>query len=478
MHDAPDAGRLADHPPQVVVLQALLANNLTSFTEFAFGVVRPEVAFKPNWHFEAVTEKLSQVACGDVRRLIITLPPRSLKSLCASVALPAWFLGRYPWERVVVASYSDFLARSHANDFRRLVNHPIYQASFPAVRLERDTDREITTTKRGKRIATSIEGTLTGLGGNLIIIDDPLKLGDAMSEPVRARVIEWYRSTLLSRADDKTAARIVLVMQRVHQDDLAGYLQEQGGFEVLNLPAIAQRDETYELGDGRLYTRRKGELLHPAHEPAHVLAELKREMGPIAFSAQYQQSPIPPGGTIIKRKWLTSYDDVRPQPGDRILMSWDIALSETESGDYSACVVLLRRGEVFYVLEVVRGRFPFDALKRKVMEVKRRYPSAVLLIEDCPISRGLIQNLRDKSINVTVYKPDTDKRARVIAQTDLFAGGSVRFPRRATWLEDFIAELLAFPGRHDDQVDALTQGLAWGRVRRGEVSASVLRRIY
>ena len=243
----------------------------------------------------------------------------------------------------------------------------------------------------------------------------------------------------------------------------------------MNLPAIAQRDETYYLGDGRIYDRQKGELLHPEHEPAHVLAELKREMGPIAFSAQYQQSPIPPGGTIIKRKWLTTYDEVQSQPGDRIIMSWDIALSETESGDYSACVVLLRRHEVFYVREVIRGRFLFDTLKQKVMEVRRRYPSATLLIEDSPISRGLIQNLRDKSINVTVYKPDTDKRARVIAQSDLFVGGSVRFPRRAAWLEELTAELLAFPGRHDDQVDALTQGLAWGRVRRGEMSARFVR---
>src|SRR5215831_3385382 len=260
MYNAPDAGHLADYPPQVV-FQVLLANNLTSFTEFAFGVVRPDVVFKPNWHFEAVTEKLSQVARGDIRRLIITLPPRSLKSLCASVAWPAWFLGRHPWERVVVVSYSDQLARTHANDFRKLVNDPIYQVTFPAMRLERDTDREITTTRRGKRIATSIDGTLTGLGGNLIIIDDPGKAGDAMSEAVRARVIEWYRSTLLSRADDKKEARIVLVMQRVHQNDLAGYLQERGGFKVLNLPAIAQRDETFYLGDGRTYDRKRGEIL-------------------------------------------------------------------------------------------------------------------------------------------------------------------------------------------------------------------------
>src|SRR5438093_8906222 len=388
MHNALDAGRLADYPPPVV-LQVLLANNLTSFTEFAFGVVRPDVPFKPNWHFEAVTEKLSQVASGEVRRLIITLPPRSLKSLCASVALPAWFLGRNPSERVVVVSYSDVLARTHANDFRLLVNHPIYQATFPAMRLERDTDREITTTQRGKRIATSLEGTLTGLGGNLFVIDDPLKLGDAMSESVRARVIEWYRSTLLSRGDDKTTTRIVVVMQRVHEMDLVGYLLEQGGFEVLNLPAIAQRTETFDLGEGRSYSRQKGELLHPEHEPADALIELKRNMGPIAFSAQYQQSPVPPGGRIIKRKWLTTYDDVQSQSGDRIIMSWDIALSETESGDYSACVVLLRRREVFYILEVVRGRLRFEPLKRKVMEIKGRYGSGTLLIEESAISTGL-----------------------------------------------------------------------------------------
>jgi predicted phage terminase large subunit-like protein len=451
-----------DVSPQLA-LQALLAKDLTAFTEFGFGVVRPGVRLKRNWHLDAVTYKLSQLAKGYIRRLIITLPPRSLKSLCASVALPAWFLGHYPWERVVVVSYSDFLSRTHANDFRRIVNHPLYQATFPALRLDRDTDREIVTTERGKRIATSIDGTLTGLGGNLIIIDDPIKLGDAMSDAVRERVIEWFRSTLLSRGDDKSETRIVVVMQRVHENDLVGYLQEQGGFEVLNLPSIATKTDSYDLGGGRIYTRLQGELLHPAHESVATLIELKREMGPIAFSAQYQQSPIPPGGTIIKRKWLTTYDYVGIQPGDRIVISWDIALSEMETGDYSACVVLLIRNEVFYILEVLRGRFPFETLKKKIIDLKKRYHPSTLLIEESSISLGLIQSLREQSINVTTYKPDTDKRARLIAQTDLFDGGSVRLPQRAAWLEEFVAELLAFPAGHDDQVDALTQGLAWGR---------------
>src|ERR1700726_4525836 len=260
-----------------------------------------------------------------------------------------------------------------------------------------------------------------------------------MSEAVRARVIEWYRSTLLSRGDDKTTTRIVVVMQRVHQNDLVGYLQEQGGFDVLNLPAIAQRPQTYDLGGGRTYTRQCGELLHPEHEPAHVLIELKREMGPIAFSAQYQQAPIPPGGTII------TYEEIASQPGDRIVMSWDIALSEIESGDYSACVVLLIRKEIVYILEVVRGRFPFETLKKKVMELKRRYSPSTLLIEDSPISLGLIQSLREQSINITTYKPDTDKRARLIAQTDLFAGGSVRLPRRPDGWKNWSLSCSLFP---------------------------------
>ena len=186
-------------------------------------------------------------------------------------------------------------------------------------------------------------------------------------------------------------------------------------------------------------------------------------MGPIAFSAQYQQSSNPARRHDHQEKMAY---DLRPlgfQPGDRIVMSWDIALSEMETGDYSACVVLLIRNEVFFILEVLRGRFPFETLKRKIMELKKRYHPSTLLIEKSPISLGLIQSLREQSINVTPYKPETDKRARLIAQTDLFAGGSVRLPQRAGWLEEFVAELLAFPGRHDDQVDALTQGLAWGR---------------
>jgi predicted phage terminase large subunit-like protein len=181
------------------------------------------------------------------------------------------------------------------------------------------------------------------------------------------------------------------------------------------------------------------------------------------FSAQYQQAPEPAGGKIIKRKMLKYYSTVERQPTDRIVLSWDIALSEQEAADYSACVVLINRGELYYVHNVIRGKFPFDKLKEKIIEVKQRYGRAALVIEESPISHGLIQSLQEKHINVVAIKPDRDKLSRLISQIDLFEGGSVLLPKEAPWLDEFVAELLSFPGRHDDQVDALSQGLAWRR---------------
>jgi predicted phage terminase large subunit-like protein len=449
------------------IYRAILATDFRAFVDYVFGPLRPGTPFKPNWHIDAMAHKVSQVASGEVKRLIITVPPRHLKSIIASVALPAWYLGHNPSERVVCVSYSAELAKTHANDFRRVVTDPVYQAVFPKMIVSRDTDSEIHTTLRGRRYATSIQGTLTGRGGNLVIIDDPLKPTDAVSDVSRQRVIEWYGNTLSTRADDKQTARTVVVMQRIHVDDLVGHLLEtEAGFEVLNLPAVAQSTTTYDLGNGRTHIREKGDLLHPTHEPIEVLRDIKKSMGSMLFSAQYQQAPEPAGGKIIKRKMLRDYSAVERRPTDRLVLSWDIALSEKEAADYSACVVLLNRGDLYYVLDVIRGKFPFNKLVDKIIEVKERYgKAAALVIEDSGISYGLIQALRERHTNVVDYKPKGDKVERLISQIDLFEGGSVLLPKDEPWLEAFVAELLSFPGRHDDQVDALAQGLAWDRAR-------------
>jgi hypothetical protein len=205
--------------PQRLV-NALLRCQLTSFVARSFAYLNPGAAFARNWHLEAIAYQLDRVERGEIRRLIINLPPRSLKSLIVSVAWPAYLLGRNPRRRIIAISYGDDLALKHAAECRALLHSAWYQAAFPQAQIRRSTAGEMVTTARGCRKATSVRGALTGFGGDLIIIDDPLKPADALSATKRNAVNHWFANTLLSRLDHKESGAIVIVMQRVHLDDL------------------------------------------------------------------------------------------------------------------------------------------------------------------------------------------------------------------------------------------------------------------
>jgi predicted phage terminase large subunit-like protein len=319
------------------------------------------------------------------------------------------------------------------------------------------------TTARGFRLATSVGGTLTGRGGNLIIIDDPMKPQD--SESTRQSVLQWFGNTLLSRLDNKATDAIIVVMQRLHPDDLVGYLIEQGGWTHLNLPAVAEVDEWILLGGGRLHHRRIGDVLHPQREPQAVLDELKRTMGSLAFAAQYQQQPVPIEGNLIKWSWFQFYDE-QPEllPGDRIIVSWDTAMSSKELANYSACVVLHVRGGTVYVRDVFRARLDFPDLRKKVIEMhwcwRRVTSNYALFVEKKGSGMSLVQDLRQHDIYAIGIEPEGDKIMRMSEQTARIEAGSVFLPRQAPWLDDFRREVLAFPnGGYNDQVDALSQGL-------------------
>src|SRR5215475_2250317 len=234
-----------------------------------------------------------------------------------------------PSLRIIGVSYSEMLARKHANDCRALMRSDLYRWLFPATRISpaKDTEAEVMTTARGSRLTTSVGGTLTGRGGNLLIIDDPLKPQDAQSESARESLKQWYSSTLLSRLDHKSEGSIIVVMQRLHPDDLVGHLLEQGGWTHLNLPAIAETECSVPLGMNRYHHRRIGDLLHPERENQTALDELKTVMGSMEFSAQYQQAPIPLGGNLIKWSWFKFYNLAPgPRSGDRLIVSWDTAM--------------------------------------------------------------------------------------------------------------------------------------------------------
>ena len=257
------------------------------------------------------------------------MPPRSLKSITASVAFPAFVLGLDPTRRFICVSYSGELAKKHSNDFRTVVESPWYRSVFPITRIGpyKNSETEIEFTARGFRLATSVGGTLTGRGGEIIVIDDPLKPDDAYSEAKRNAANEWFKNTLLSRLDDKRTGAIVIVMQRVHMDDLTAFVTEQSDeWEILNLPAIADADEDIPISAENVHHRKAGEALSPVREPLSVLESLKQQIGSDAFYAQYQQMPVPPGGAMIKRDWIERYDELPPEQ-DRliILQSWDTA---------------------------------------------------------------------------------------------------------------------------------------------------------
>jgi len=264
------------------LLQALLRTDFRAFVHKTFTTLSPGEPYVRSWHVEAIAWKLEQVRRGEIRRLIVNMPPRSLKSIAASVAFPAFVLGRDPTRRIICVSYSGDLAKKHSNDFRAVLESPWYREAFPGARIGemKNTETEIELIARGHRLATSVGGTLTGRGGGLIIIDDPLKPDDAMSEAKRSAVNQWYTNTLLSRLDDKRSGAIVVVMQRVHVDDLTGFLLAQSDeWEALSLPAIAYADETIPTWGGGAYRRKAGEALSPDREPLPVLKSLKQQIG-------------------------------------------------------------------------------------------------------------------------------------------------------------------------------------------------------
>jgi hypothetical protein len=325
----------------VTALDAALRADLAAFVRKVFGTVSPGDRYLPNWHIRAICYELERVLRGETKRLIITVPPRYLKSICASVAFPAWVLGHDPTQQIICVSYAQELAVKHGNDCRVVMNSEWYGRVFPATKIDpgKNTETEFITTARGLRLSTSVGGVLTGRGGNIIVVDDPTKPSDGMSEAARAHTIDWYAGTLISRLNDKEGGAIIVVMQRLHQGDLVGHLLEEQGWRHLNLPAIAEFEQQVEIGPGRFHTRRIGELLHPERESQAALDAMKRAMGSAIFAAQYQQSPVPPGGNMIDWNWFGWFDPARSFKFEKILISWDTATKATELSDYSVGTV-------------------------------------------------------------------------------------------------------------------------------------------
>ena len=455
------------------LLAAVLRRSLYGFARKTFATVSPGEAFLPNWHLEGICYHLELVLAGKIKRLKIEVPPRSLKSVCASVAFPAFALGHDPTAKIITVSYSNDLAAKHAADCRAVMQAGWYRDLFLSTRLSSAKNQESNyeTTARGYRYATSVGGTLTGRGGNLIIIDDPLKPEDAMSEARREAVNSWYSRALLSRLNNKARDAIILVQQRLHLGDLAGHVEELDDWVILRLPAIAEEDAQIPLGAGRYHLRNTGDVLHPEREPAEVLETLRRSLGSATFAAQYQQCPVPADGEIVKWGWFRRYREPPPRSQLSIVQSWDTASKADQHHDFSVCTTWGIQSDDLYLLDVERARLDFPSLKRRVLELARHWQPRTLLIEDKGSGTALIQQLRGEPNGIcypTAFVPKDDKLTRLHAQSAWIEAGHVWLPEHASWLEDLRIELAAFPqGRNDDQVDSMSQFLAWHFSRKG-----------
>ena len=455
---------------RIALLNGLKRRTLAPFVHQVFQTLNSGKEFAPNWHIDTLCWHLEEVAAGRIKRLIVCVPPRSLKSTIASVAFPAWLLGRDPTSRIVCASYSNDLAAKLARDSRRVMSGERYQDLFPQTRIAggRNTETEQETSQSGFRYATSVGGTLTGRGGDFIIVDDPAKPGEAMSEANRREVNEWFDGELITRLDNPAEGGIVIVMQRLHEDDLVGHLtrHEDHGWTVVNIPAVATEDAEYRTGrrEQDVYHRKEGEVIDERRMTLSEINSRRQNMGSILFYAQYQQAPVPAEGNIIHREWLHRYRrEYSREDFDCVIQSWDTASEAGELNDYSVCATAGVKDAKVYLLDILRRKLEFPELLRMAQQHALDRDANIVLVEKAVSGNALAQSLRSQlNCRVIAISPKGDKEARLNSVSYLFENATFRLPETAPWLADFESELLGFPStKNDDQVDTITQLLGW-----------------
>ena len=426
-------------------------------------------AFIHGKHHEIMADAFERVAKGELKRLIINMPPRHTKSEFASYLLPAWFLGKYPDKKIIQTAHTAELAVGFGRKVRNLVNSPDYKAIFPNVSLQSDSKAagRWNTSQGGDYFAIGVGGAVTGKGADLLIIDDPHSEQEGASADINVfnRTYEWYTSGPRQRLQPNGA--IVVVMTRWHNKDLTGQVVDasikRGGadqWEVIELPAIMP----------------SGNPLWAEFWKMEELQALKAELPNSKWMAQYQQDPTSEEGALVKRDWWQIWEGRNPPQCEFVIQSWDTAFMKNQRADFSACTTW----GVFYLedddgmlapnlilLDAYQERLEFPELKKMAMEKYKAYTPDAFIVEAKAAGMPLIFELRAMGIPVQEYTPSrgNDKISRVNAVSDLFASGVVWCPE-TRWAEETVEQFAGFPNmEHDDLVDSTTQALL--RFRQG-----------
>jgi predicted phage terminase large subunit-like protein len=443
--------------------------NQSSFLDFVKHVW---LGFVEGYHHKIMADAFDRVVHGDLKRVIINMAPRHTKSEFASHLFPAYFLGHHPDKYVIQASNTSDLAVDFGRKVRDTIGDNLYQEVFPGVSVHADAAAagKWKTTAKGEYFAIGVGGTLTGRGGDLIIIDDPHSEQEAKQAETRPeiydQVFEWYTSGPRQRV--QPGAAIVIVMTRWSKRDLTGRVikaaAERGDteeWEVIELPAILP----------------SGKPIWPEYWPEKEILAIKEELPKTKWLAQYQQTPTAEEGALVKRNWWKRWQYDKAPEVEFIIQSWDTAFEKTQRSDFSACTTW---GVFNYehpdtgkflpnviLLDAWRKRMEFPELKLKALELYKKWEPEAFIVEKRASGAPLIYELREMGIPVGEFTPSrgNDKIARVNAVSDMFKSGMIWAPEHR-WADDVIEEFAEFPaGEHDDYVDSSTQALL--RYRQG-----------
>lgn len=496
-------------PPE---MQAALAADAArkSFAEFvrqAWPIFEP-APLRWNWHVQVICDHLQEVAEGRIKRLIINIPPRHSKSNLFAIAWPAWVWVGQPQKQFLFLSYSSQLSVEHSVKCRAIIESPWYQESFAKpggwrLRDDQNVKHDFVNTVGGRRRATSVTGGITGHGGDIIGIDDPLNADDAFSEAKRNEANRVIAEATTTRLNDAATGAVALIMQRLHEEDPTAFLLKSGVYEHLMLPTefeSARRAVTYHVVAGedgqpgreeywQDPRQEDGDLLTPDRFSREVVEAAKVSMGPDRFAGQHQQRPAPAGGGMFKvqnwRFWKhpgasdasaqrPTVDGVECYRGpaqpldieelDDALISVDATFKKTKSGSYVAIHVWGKKGARRCLLDRVHARMDFTETKEALLSVIARWPNVLRkLIEGKANGDAIISTLTAEHA-ITGIEPvnpgDASKEQRAYAMQPYQAAGNVELPDGAPWLPEYIAEHASFPnGGHDDDVDCQSQAL-------------------
>ena len=422
-------------------------------------------------HHKIMADAFERIASGELKRLIINMPPRHTKSEFGSFMLPAWFMGKFPDKKIIQSSNTAELAVGFGRKVKNIIETEDFQSVFPGTKLSADSKAagRWSTSSRGEYFAIGVGGTVTGKGADLLIIDDPHSEQEAKlaeSNPaIYDSVYEWYTSGPRQRLQPGGA--IVLIMTRWSKRDLTGQILKKSSqragvdeWEVIEFPAIMP----------------SGSPLWPEFWSLEELDALREELPVSKWNAQYMQNPTSEEGALLKREWWNRWEDDRPPRCEAIIQSWDTAFLKTERSDYSACTtwgVFMMKDESgqanpnLILLDYYKEKLEFPELKRKALEKYNEFEPDQLVVEKKASGAPLIFELRAMGLPVTEFTPSrgNDKIARVNAVSDLFSSGFVWAPEYR-WADELIEECASFPsGEHDDGVDSTTQALI--RFRQG-----------